>query len=218
MKKILLLFSLLLASQLQAQTILGFQTLPANPTVSDDIYVLVDCRFNSSGCSYHTGGQSFFTSDSIGAWSLHCLGPLAALCDYTDTFHLGLLAAGNYSFSFQLDEGFGGPPCTPGFAPGPDSSFVFTVSLTTSEKEIEKEGVNIYPNPAINELRIQNAELRIEEIEIYNVIGKEMFSRQIATNGQQETIIDISTLTPGMYVAELKAKEKSLRKIFSVQR
>jgi hypothetical protein len=218
MKKILLLFSLLLASQLYAQNIIGFHTLPANPTTTDDIYVLVDCRFNSSGCSYHSGGQSFFTPDSIGAWSLHCLGAMAAICDYTDTFHLGMLAAGNYSFSFQLDEGFGGPPCTPGFAPGPDSSFVFTVSLTTSETEIEKEGVSIYPNPAINELRIENAESRIVRAGIYNLLGEEIFSQQIAANGQQPIIIDISALTPGMYVAELKAKEKSLRKIFSVQR
>jgi len=218
MKKILLLFSLLIGSQLYAQTIIGFHTLPANPTTADDIYVLVDCRFNSSGCSYHTGGQSFFTTDSIGAWSLHCLGPLAALCDYTDTFHLCMLATGNYSFSFQLDEGFGGPPCTPGFAPGPDSSFVFTVSLTTSEKEIEKEGVNIYPNPASNELRIQNAESGIDAVKIYNAMGQIILSQKLTAQNQAQTVIDISTLLTGMYIAELKAGEKSLRKIFSVQR
>lgn len=218
MKTKLLLIILLFGFQTQAQIIGTIYSIPPNPTTADDIYMLVDCQFNSGGCSAHTQGHGFITSDTIGAWALHCLGPLAVICNYTDTFHLGMLPAGNYTFAFHIDEGFGGPPCTPGFNPGPNAWYSFTVSLPTSQKEIEKEKFNIYPNPASKELRIQNSEFRIETVKIYNILGEEIFSQKPVAGNQQQAVIDVTALAPGMYIVELKSGEKVSRKIFSVQR
>src|SRR5688572_14679142 len=137
MKKYLLFVFLLAGLQLHAQSIISIYSVPANPTTADDIYILVDVQFNSGGCNVWQQSHSFSSAFNIDAYAMHCLGPLAVICNYTDTFHLGLLAAGNYTFSFHLDNGFGGPPCTPGIVPGPTDSYNFTVSLPTSQEEIE---------------------------------------------------------------------------------
>jgi hypothetical protein len=218
MKKNVLFLFVLISLQIHAQMINNIYSVPANPTTSDFVYMLVDCQFTSSGCGAHTQGQSFITANSIGAWALHCLGPLATICNYTDTFPLGILPAGNYTFSFQLDEGFGGPPCTPGIVAGPSDSYNFTVSVPTSEAELEENTFTVYPNPAAEELRIKNAELKIDGVEIYNTHGEKVFSQQPAAKGQQQFIIDVSRFSPGLYFAKLMTGNKSFGKMFSVQR
>lgn len=218
MKKNLLLILGFLTFQIQAQTINNIYSVPANPTTADDVYILVDVQFNSGGCGVWQQSHSFASAFVINAGAMHCLGPLAVICNYTDSFHLGPLAAGNYTFSFQLENGYGGPPCTPGIVPGPTDSYNFTVSLPTSEQEIEKAEFNIYPNPTQSELRINNAELRIENIEIYNALGERVFSQKPETKSQEQIVIDVSRLVIGMYVVELKSEGKLSRKIFSVQR
>jgi hypothetical protein len=218
MKKNLLFLFVLIGFQIQAQQILNISSIPANPTAADDVYILVDCQFNSGGCNVWQQSHSFFSAFTINAGAMHCLGPLAMMCNYTDSFHLGPLAAGNYTFNFQLNNGYGGPPCTPGIVPGPTDSYNFTVSLPTSEKEIEREEFNIYPNPASEELKIENGEFKIDAVEIYNTLGEKILNQKPTDNKQQQPFIDISKLSPGMYVIELKSGEKFSRKIFSVQR
>ena len=48
--------------------------------------------------------------------------------------------------------------------------------------------VNIFPNPTASELRIQSrvlgTELRIEKVEIYNVMGEKVFSQPVTGNQQ----------------------------------
>ena len=68
-------------------------------------------------------------------------------------------------------------------------------------------GVFVYPNPAGNELRIQSAELKIESVEIYDVIGDKMFSRHPAV-GSQQLSIDVSEFTPGIYFVKVKGEGK----------
>jgi hypothetical protein len=218
MKTKLLLLFLFAGFQIHAQQILNIYSVPSNPTTADDIYILADVQFNSGGCNVWQQSHSFFSAFTINAGAMHCLGPLAVICNYTDSFHLGPLAAGNYTFNFQLDNGYGGPPCTPGIVAGPTDSYNFTVTLPTSEQEIEKEEFNIYPNPSSNELKIENGKLKIEQLKIYNLLGKEIFSKRLTANSQQQLLIDVSSLSPGMYVAEIKSADKSSRKIFSVQR
>jgi len=43
------------------------------------------------------------------------------------------------------------------------------------KKPTAKNDIFIYPNPATNQLSIINYQLSIEEIEIYDVVGKRFF-------------------------------------------
>ena len=78
--------------------------------------------------------------------------------------------------------------------------------------------ISLSPNPAGNELRIKNAELRIEKIEIYNVIGMNVYSNKLQTSNlsegvrspsdKQETVIDVSTLSQGIYFVQVVSENR----------
>lgn len=79
---------------------------------------------------------------------------------------------------------------------------------TADEIKSERNEGFISPNPATNELRINpdasGAELRIEEVEIYNVLGEKFFSQQPIANSQEPISINISSLPSGLYFLKLK--------------
>lgn len=78
-------------------------------------------------------------------------------------------------------------------------------------ESIIDNNVNIYPNPAENEIHI-SSEDRIEEVTIYNVNGQ-----QTTINGQQattESIINISSLNAGVYFIKIKTDNQIITKPF----
>jgi hypothetical protein len=68
---------------------------------------------------------------------------------------------------------------------------------SVNEFNFEK-AINLFPNPTTNELRIENAELRIREIAIYNTLGEKVFAQQQTTNDKQQTV-NIGQLLTGVY-------------------
>ncbi len=134
--------------QLHAQWINSLTVVPANPTTNDSVSIILNADFSSGPCNDATSGffQNGFT---FNAFTLHCTGMLTVICTDEDTFELGKLAAGNYTFTVQVDQGFGPSPCTPGIVAGPSGTANFTV--TTSSGVINPEISNnffITPNPA----------------------------------------------------------------------
>ncbi|MBK5284630.1 MAG: T9SS type A sorting domain-containing protein [Bacteroidia bacterium] len=76
------------------------------------------------------------------------------------------------------------------------------------EGKKEKEYFLISPNPAINEIGITNAEFRIIEIEIYDVMGKKIkvLTPGPSPSGEESASIDVSKLTPGIYFVKVKGE------------
>ncbi|MBK5285639.1 MAG: T9SS type A sorting domain-containing protein, partial [Bacteroidia bacterium] len=112
--------------------------------------------------------------------------------------------AGTYTVNFQLDEGHGGPPCTPGIVPGPTMGATFTVSIPTSvaNTELFDNSFVVYPNPVVNEITISNKQLTVKSIEIYNVFGQSVFQSQ---NSDYTTLINInvSEFAEGIYFVKV---------------
>jgi hypothetical protein len=77
--------------------------------------------------------------------------------------------------------------------------------------------VNIFPNPASREFRIQNAELRIEKIEMYDVLGEKVLSDRLTANSGQQVTIDVSSLPSGIYYLRLKGDGKETTQKVAVQ-
>ena len=57
----------------------------------------------------------------------------------------------------------------------------------------------IYPNPTTGELRIENGELRIEEVEIFDIYGKKLLSHN-------SNLINISHLSAGIYFVKIRTE------------
>ncbi|MCL2435925.1 MAG: T9SS type A sorting domain-containing protein, partial [Lentimicrobiaceae bacterium] len=61
-----------------------------------------------------------------------------------------------------------------------------------------KPMINLYPNPTTGELRIENGEWRINNVEVFDVYGK-----KITTNHLSLTTIDVSHLSNGIYFLKI---------------
>ncbi len=82
----------------------------------------------------------------------------------------------------------------------------------TVVNELGKEGeLKIYPNPTDKELKIDNGELKIEEVRVYNVLGSCVLYQQLTTNNQQLTL-NVSGLRAGIYFVQVKTKDKMFNK------
>ena len=81
----------------------------------------------------------------------------------------------------------GGSSCTP---------------CITSVEAVGPAEVQIFPNPASNQVLIRSSGAAIEEVRILSLTGQELF-RQLGIN-QQETRIELSSLPPQLYLLQLK--------------
>ena len=66
--------------------------------------------------------------------------------------------------------------------------------ITAVEERKEESGVDVYPNPTSGELRITNYELRIKDVEVFDVYG-----RKQKAEGRRQNVIDLSDLSVGIY-------------------
>ena len=202
-----------------AQTINSVSVVPANPTTNDSIYVTAISTFGYAACSPHTQGFTV-TTNTIDTWALHCLGMLTVICTDTDTFAVGYLPAGIYTANYQLDEGHGSVPCSPGIVPGPSSSITFTVSAMTSVagKGPLENHVRVFPNPVKDKLTFTGFQLCNHcMLEFFDVLGNKVFQVQItekAAGNKPETILDVSELNPGIYF--LKVNDEKSQQIIRI--
>ncbi len=70
----------------------------------------------------------------------------------------------------------------------------------------------IYPNPSEGEFRIENTNSKIERVEIYNIIGEIIFSKEI--NSGKETI---KLNQKGIFICKIIAEEKTYEKKIIIQ-
>ncbi|HLG35649.1 MAG TPA: T9SS type A sorting domain-containing protein [Bacteroidia bacterium] len=74
----------------------------------------------------------------------------------------------------------------------------------------------IYPNPAGSEFSIFNFQLPILSFEIFNALGQRVFSKQQTTNDKIQTV-NVSSLSPGVYMLSIKTDEVTLNRKFIKQ-
>lgn len=75
--------------------------------------------------------------------------------------------------------------------------------------------INIYPNPAENELNIKyDLPTMVERIEVYNSWGELVLSKLFTETINTETTIPTATLPSGMYIIRLHAKNNTISKSF----
>jgi hypothetical protein len=77
-------------------------------------------------------------------------------------------------------------------------------------KESELSGIKVYPNPTTGELRMENGELRINSIEVFDVYGRKVSYLTTHISNQ----INISHLPAGIYLINISTTEGNVaRKI-----
>lgn len=207
---ILLAFTLFILDTNGQGAITAIAIQPANPTVNDQIEILVDLQFAYSSCDadYQDHGLQ---GSTIIASAHHCVGMLAAICNTTDTFQIGQLPAGNYTFDMTLSSGFGGPGCSPGIVPDDSDQLQFTVSETVGILNPQTSALSVYPNPTSDFLTVGNPN---STFQILSIEGKQVMQGAIPSSG----VLDIRSLPVGLYVLEIETEATIGRTSFNVSR
>lgn len=186
----------------RAQWINSITMSPAVPTEFDTIYFYANVDFPSGGCNDKMMSSGVSIPYLYGG-ALHCLGPLAFICNDIDTFKFNPLPPGNYTFVYQVDAGGGPSPCTPGIVAGPSDSVSFTVFPFVNVAEPNAENLfQLFPNPAneFTEILIESSlaeeKLKLKILELNGKLIQEMAVRK-------KMRIDTSFLDDGLYLIQL---------------
>ena len=88
-----------------------------------------------------------------------------------------------------------------------DSNIIFLgdSSVLTDIKSINHSDVKIWPNPVGDKLFVQS-EVQFESINIYNTQGQEL--RVLTTDSKGLININTSNIKPGIYILELRTRNK----------
>ena len=89
--------------------------------------------------------------------------------------------------------------CTNGMFSEPSNQITFTTAIVGVE-DYELNMTEIYPNPTTGQFRIENSELRIQNVEVYDVYGKLITSVMV---DDHSTVIDLSDNASGVYFTRI---------------
>jgi hypothetical protein len=68
--------------------------------------------------------------------------------------------------------------------------------------------LDVFPNPATNELRIQSATLRIENISLYNLLGKIILRHSM--HEKNKVVLDVHMIPAGIYFVQVRDEKNNL--------
>ncbi|MBK5285010.1 MAG: T9SS type A sorting domain-containing protein [Bacteroidia bacterium] len=106
-------------------------------------------------------------------------------------------------------------------AGGYDIYFIKTDSsgnvVGISETGKKESNISISPNPATNELRIKNTELKTESITIYDALGQEVYHAAFIIH-HSEFSVDVSRWNAGIYFVRVKTEKETFAKKIVVSR
>jgi hypothetical protein len=128
---------------------------------------------------------------------------------------LPTLLPGNHSVWCEITSSESCDLMDPVFSQSATSSHVnFYVQICTSvqEQNISAGLISVFPSPAINQVEIRNPKFEIRSIELYNVLGENIFSELVTGNPKQVTI-SVAGFPSGIYFVKVRGeKEESVAK------
>jgi hypothetical protein len=200
---VLILFYIFI-SQVQAQLgiINTLGILPSNPYPSDSVKIVCSSTFSSGGCNL--SNSSFIVSENnITVYARHVVGPLAYICQTTDTITFGLFNQGNYNVIYYLINDYNQAML--------DTAFTYFTVQQSTDIEYNKQSVNVkvYPNPFDEKTRIyiENYFTATDlKIVIYDMMQRQIKDYKDFSGNEIE--INKADLSKGVYFYKLFEKDR----------
>ena len=92
------------------------------------------------------------------------------------------------------------------FASPASVTAIFTTDDEVGIDESKFENINIYPNPTTGMLTIENGELRIENVEIFDIYGRKLYLSTRPLIHSSTVNVDISHLSAGVYFLKINTE------------
>ncbi|APY11861.1 hypothetical protein BWZ22_11725 [Seonamhaeicola sp. S2-3] len=83
--------------------------------------------------------------------------------------------------------------------------WVFEAATVLSTNDFDVSSIFV-SNPVNNQMSIKGLDSNVEQVSVFSLIGQEILTRKV--NGQSSLSIDVSSLTSGMYLVEMKGGNK----------
>ncbi len=96
------------------------------------------------------------------------------------------------------------------------NDMTFTTGINSSVNDIEKAGINIYPNPTNNNITLQNVTLESPKFFIVDLTGKTTSVMATSVNNNNYTF-NTQSLATGNYILQITSKDKVFTTKFSKQ-
>ncbi len=164
---------------------------------SSKVYLVASVIVSSSPCYVQdvTIANSY---DSTFVTVCYNGGSLLTTCPSTDTFELGIRKNEwlHITAIFRQDDG----PCINPFAHKDTFDFNLNLVYNTIEQIDFSSGMNLYPNPSTNLLKI-TSEQTIQKAELYNLLGEQVLQQNIDAKNAE---LNIAVLPKGIYLLKLK--------------
>ena len=130
------------------------------------------------------------------SWSVTCAGTTGATITVGNIFNA--TTEGMAVVKATIANGISmGTPFTKEF-----SIVVKLLSIT----EINAAAITVYPNPTSGQLRIASSELRMEDVHIYDVMGKKILTSPMSQSSL-ETTMDVTHLPNGVYFLRIQTDQ-----------
>ena len=155
-----------------------------NNSFNECIYgggIFVNSSANNSEYGYITGGGLFKENDMVLLTAIPLLG-----YEFVNWTKHGEEVSNNNPFGFYVTE---------------DMELVANFIKKSGIKNIENHAIKVFPNPTTEELTIDNGELTINNIEIFDIYG-----RKQQAEGRKQNVIDISQLSAGIYFVKISTE------------
>lgn len=94
-------------------------------------------------------------------------------------------------------------------------SFHFNVINSTGINEFLRNSLSVFPNPANNQITLDNGQTMIKDISIYDIMGREI--RKYPIN-ETKSMLDVSNLQSGMYFLKITTEQGILTRKVQVIR
>ncbi|MGY8989291.1 MAG: T9SS type A sorting domain-containing protein, partial [Flavobacteriales bacterium] len=83
-----------------------------------------------------------------------------------------------------------------------------------SVNDVVDYSTNIFPNPAKNNITIENSNFVINSVKLYNIAGQLIKSEYV---NSMKTNLNVSDLNKGIYILEIQSKETSIKRKLIVE-
>ncbi|MCX6292513.1 MAG: T9SS type A sorting domain-containing protein [Bacteroidetes bacterium] len=204
MKKFILTLTFLAAMlfhvHAQPVTITSVSTIPAMPSDTETIKVVVTAVFTAGGCPVINSGF-YYMYDTLFLIKYYNIGSLTVICTETDTFDVGIVPCnmlvlnvkstatgmlfGNDTFNFPLN--------------------IECIPVDVSELNNDRN-VSVFPNPAGGDVYVQSHSEKtgVMKISILNLLAETVYSSSFSPAKNEKLHIDVSGFPCGMYIVRVE--------------
>lgn len=78
----------------------------------------------------------------------------------------------------------------------------------------EPSDLNVYPNPATDGVTIETKQDKLNDYRLFDITGKDLTGRvRIRKISEQQLVLEVKNLSPGIYVIKNNSEAKMLRKL-----